>query len=141
MQMTRPFSHRRWRIFVASQFFAALMGAAFGVAAGGVMLKPPLLGAALGALSAVIDSVVMMTFIGGAEIFLPRTRLGRALGRIPFLAVLAIKLALYSAVVLSVIYGRLGPRVAVLFLDPETAASIVAQVERSEERRVGKECA
>ena len=127
--MARPFSRRQWRIYVAAQIFAALTGAAFGLAAGGVMLKPPLLGAALGALSAVVDSVAMMTFIGGAEIFLPRTRLGRALGRAPVLAVLAGKLVLYSTVVLAVVGGRLGPHVAVLALDPETAAGIAAQVE------------
>lgn len=81
--MTQPFSRRQWRIFVASQIFAALMGAVFGLIAGGMMIKPPLLGAAVVALSAVVDSVAMMTFIGGTEIFLPRTRLGRALGRAP----------------------------------------------------------
>ena len=48
------------------------------IAAGALPVAPQ------GALSAVADSIVMMTLIGGAEIFLPRTRLGRTLGRLPF---------------------------------------------------------
>ena len=72
-----------WSAYAYALRFAATLGGIFGAAAGALMLEPPLQGALFGALSAVTDSVAIMAAIGAAEIFLPRTRLGRALARVP----------------------------------------------------------
>ncbi|MDI1320189.1 MAG: hypothetical protein PSW75_08355, partial [bacterium] len=109
------------RIYALRLREAVVVGAAFGCAVGGLVLKPPLLGAGLGAISGTIDITVLMALIGGAETFLPRTRLGRALARMPFLAAVAVKAAAYLAVVLAVVGGRLGPSVALLTVDAGTA--------------------
>ena len=129
--MTRPFSRRQWKVFAAGMRFSVLLGAAYGALAGGAVFKPPLLGAALGALSTVIYAIVLMALLGGAEIFLPRTRLGQALGRAPFLAVVAVKFAVYLAVVVAVIGGKLGPRIALLAFDADTAQLLAAQIQSS----------
>ena len=91
----------------------------FGASIGAAMLNPPLTGAMLGGLSGAIDFVTMATLIGGTESFLPRTRLGIAFGRAPFLAVFGIKAVAYSTVILAVVVGRLGPNVAALAFDRE----------------------
>ena len=119
---------RQWRVLWVGVRFAALIGGAFGAAAGAATLKPTLLGAALGALSGVVDSTTLMATIGGVEIFLPRTRLGRALAKMPLLAVLAAKFSVYFAIVVLVVGWRLGAHVAYLTLDPVTAQGIAEQV-------------
>jgi adenylate cyclase len=53
-----------------------------------------------------------------AEIFLPRTRLGHALDRAPFVVTLALRLLVYGVVVIAVIGGRLGRRLAVALAEP-----------------------
>ncbi len=118
---------RQWRVLWVGIRFAAVIGGAFGAAAGAAGLQPPLLGAALGALSGVVDSCTLMATIGGTEIFLPRTRPGRALARLPLLAVLATKFVVYFAIVVLVVGWRLGAHVAFLTLDPATGADIAAQ--------------
>lgn len=125
----RPFSRRQWRDYCWSLLLAVLIGAGFGLLAGGLMLEPPLLGAALGAMSAMVDGFVMMAFIGAAEIFVPRTRPGRALARAPFLASFAVKALVYSAVVAAVVYGRLGPHVVVIAVDADTGRLFAAQLD------------
>ena len=126
--MTRPFSRRQWKTFAAGMRFSVVVGAAFGALAGGKVLKPPLLGAAMGALGSVVYAIIFMTLLGGGEIFLPRTRLGQALGRAPFVAVVAVKFAVYLAVVVAVIGAKLGPRVALLAVDAESARLMMEQV-------------
>ena len=127
--MSRLSSGRRWKLYFQRLQFAALLGAAFGAAAGGLAFKPPLLMAVLGALSGVIDITTLMAFIGGAEIFLPRTRLGRALARAPFLVAVAVKAVTYMAVLVAVVGGRLGPRLALFAVDADTARLLVEQIE------------
>ena len=105
------------------------MGALFGAAAGGAMLQPRLAGAALGAVSGAIDFATMAAFIGGAENFLPRTRLGRALQRAPFLLMFGIKALAYSTVILAVIGGRLGPTLAVKLADENLRQSLQKQLD------------
>jgi adenylate cyclase len=100
------------------------MGATFGATIGAAMLTPPLTGAMLGSVSGAIDFVTMAALIGGAEQFLPRTRLGSALGRAPFLAVFGIKAIVYSAIILAVVGGRLGSNVAALVVDRELAREV-----------------
>ena len=97
---------RHWQNYGSALRFAAILGTLFGVTAGAVMLKPPLAGALFGFVSAVADFTVGMAFIGAAEIFLPRTRFGRALASLPFLAAVLAKGATYLAVVMVVIGGR-----------------------------------
>lgn len=109
--------------------FAAVMGVVFGLAAGAVQLRPPLAGALFGALSATVDICTMMALIGGAEVFVPRTRLGRALARAPFFVEVAVKAVGYLAVVAAVIGGRLGPRLAARAVGPELATELLAQVD------------
>ena len=82
-------------------------------------LAPPLFGAIVGALVGAIDMTVIAALIGGVEVFLPRTRLGRALDRAPFLAIYVIKLFAYGTVILSVGGGRLGRLIVdSLIIDP-----------------------
>jgi adenylate cyclase len=116
-------------VFGVSMRFAVLLGAVFGVFAGAASFQPPLAGAAFGALSTAIYAFVLMGLLGGAEIFLPATRFGRAFGRAPFFAVVAVKSVVYSAVVVFVVVGKLGPRVALLAFDADLAAAFDAQLQ------------
>jgi adenylate cyclase len=122
-------SRQQWLAYGAALRFAAILGGVFGPVAGAVMFQPPLGGALFGFLSAVSDTVLMMALIGGAELFLPRTRLGEALARAPFLLTVLAKLCAYLAVVATVLGLRFGPNVAVLLLDPALAAQLMAQVD------------
>ena len=122
-------TRQQWLSYAVALRFAAILGGFFGVAAGAVMIKPPLAGALFGFISGVVDFTVGMAFIGAAEIFLPRTRLGRALARLPFFASVLIKAAAYLLVVLAVIGGRLGPHVVGFVGGPEVAAQIAAQID------------
>lgn len=119
----------QWLVYGVSMRFAVALGAIFGVFAGAAAYQPPLAGAALGALSTATYAFILMGLLGGAEIFLPATRLGRALGRWPFVAVVAVKSVVYFGVVAVVIFNRVGPRIALLAFDAELAASLDAQVQ------------
>ena len=101
----------------------------FGATIGAAMLTPALTGAMLGSLSGAVDFVTMAALIGGAENFLPRTRLGSALERAPFLAVFGIKAVAYSAVILAVVGGRLGPNIAALVVDRELGRAMNLQLD------------
>src|SRR2546421_180666 len=103
------------------------MGAMFGAAIGAAMLRPPLTGAMLGSLSGAVDFATLTALIGGAEHLLPRTRLGNAFERAPFLTVFGIKAVVYSAVILAVVGGRLGPNIAILFADQELVQEMQLQ--------------
>ena len=127
--MPRAFSRRQWLAYGAGLRFAAGLAVLFGLPAGALLLEPPLAGALFGTLSALVDICTMMAFIGGAEIFVPRTALGRGLARLPLALEVAAKALAYLAVVAAVIGGRLGPQVAALTLDPALAARILAQLE------------
>ncbi len=125
-----------WRIYTDRLLYAAVVGVVFGLAMGGLAMKPALLGAGLGAMSGLIDVTALMAIIGGAETFLPRTRLGRALARAPFLVAIAVKTAAYLAVVVAVVGGRLGPNLALLTVDADTAQLLAAQLESNLPRRL-----
>ena len=64
---------RHWREYGAAIRFAAILGLAFGTAAGAAVIQPPLSGALFGAMSGVTDFVTGMAMIGALEIFVPRT--------------------------------------------------------------------
>ena len=119
---------RHWREYGAAIRFAAKLGLVTGIAAGAVVIKPPLAGALFGALSAVTDFVTGMAMIGALEIFVPRTAFGRRLLAQPFLVVVLGKVVAYLAIVGLVIGGRLGPQVAVLVASAELAPQLAAQV-------------
>lgn len=119
---------RQTRFFIFALRLGALIGIVVGMAAGAAVLDPPLLGAALGALSGAIEGTALMALIGGAEIFLPRTRIGQALERASFLVTLAVKLLAYGAMIVLVIGGRLGPRFASFALGGDFAQAIDEQM-------------
>jgi adenylate cyclase len=119
----------QWRVYGGAIRFVLVMGVVFGVSVGAVMLKPPLMGAIFGALSACVDFSLVMAAIGAFEIFVPRTAAGRRLAARPFLFTVMVKAVLYLAVLGVVIGGRIGPTIAVKFLDPEIARALIAQAE------------
>ena len=120
--------NRQTRFFLFALRLGALIGIVFGMAAGAAVLDPPLLGAALGALSGAIEGTALMALIGGADMFLPRTRIGRALERAPFLVTFAVKLLAYGAVIALVIGGRLGPQLASFALGGDFAQAFDEQM-------------
>jgi len=121
--------HRRhWQEYGAAIRFATKLGLAFGIAAGTVVIRPPLAGALFGAISGVTDFAAGMAMIGAIEIFLPRTAFGRRLLARPFLIVVLGKAAAYLVIVGLVIGGRLGPQVALLLAGTELAPQLAAQV-------------
>jgi adenylate cyclase len=75
-----------------------------------------------------VDSLTLMLFIGGVEIFLPRTRLGRWLAQRTFLAAMSLKSVLYTAAIVAVVGGQFGARIVMLALDAPTATAIADQV-------------
>jgi adenylate cyclase len=118
-----------WREYGAAIRFAAILGLAFGTAAGAAVIKPPLAGALFGAMSAVTDFSTGMAMIGALEIFLPRTALGRRLLARPFLVVVLAKAAAYLAVVGLVIGGRFGPWVVTQLVSPAAGQRIAEQID------------
>ena len=120
---------RYWREYGAAILFAAILGLAFGVAAGGAMIKPPLTGALFAAIAAATDMAVGVAMIGAIEIFLPRIPAGRRLFTQPFLVVVVFKALAYLAIVTVVIGSRLGPRVSFLLASPETVELLAPQID------------
>src|SRR5262245_52328984 len=86
-------------------------------------------GPVLGALSGAITAAIVAVVIGGAEIFLPRTRLGQAVDRAPFAVAFAAKWLLYSGAIVLVFAGGVGRRIAAaLLLGPERAQALDAHM-------------
>jgi adenylate cyclase len=78
-----------------------------------------------------INAAVLAIAVLGPEVFLPRTRLGRALEQLPFLVTFAVKVLAYGAVIVLLVKGRLGWHVvgaiAALWLGPDLTSAIFAQ--------------
>ena len=89
---------------------AVLIGVVIGGANGSGFRDAPLVGATLGAMGAAMGGLILVGAIVGAEIFLPLTRLGRALERMPFLVTFAVKVLGYGALIVLVVGGRLPGR-------------------------------
>ena len=110
------------------------IGAVLGGATGFGYRDAPLLGASLGALAGATTGVMLVGAIVGTEIFLPSTRLGRALERAPFLVTFATKLLVYSTVIVVVVGGRLSSHlvgaVTAILPSPEIATVMSAQIAR-----------
>jgi adenylate cyclase len=132
----RPGWKRLWQVYGRAIRFAAVLGAVFGAAIGAASFKPPLLGASFAGLSAVAYAVILMGSLGAVEIFAPRTRFGQALDRAPFFAVVVAKCVVYLAVVMAVVGNKIGPRIALLAFDDETARMLAAQVDSTIPRGV-----
>ncbi|MBI3371985.1 MAG: adenylate/guanylate cyclase domain-containing protein [Betaproteobacteria bacterium] len=124
----RAAASRRAGLLLSWIQLGAVGGALFGAAAGAAVLDPPLLGASLAALSGAIDGMTLTTLIIGSEIFLPRTRLGRALDRSPFLVTFATKSIVYSLVIIALIGGRFGTRLVGLLIGTELALVFRSQI-------------
>jgi hypothetical protein len=110
-----------------------VIGAVFGSTTGlGFHDAPLLLGASLGSLAGATNGVLMTGAILGAEIFLPRTRLGHALERVPFLVTFAMKLLVYGTMIVLVIGVRPGwhlvGAIATNLSSPELTAAISMQI-------------
>ena len=88
---------RHWREYGAAIRFAAILGLAFGAAAGATVIKPPLTGALFVAVSATTDMAVGMAMIGAIELLLPRMPAARRLFALPFLVVVLAKALVYLA--------------------------------------------
>lgn len=100
---------------------------AFGWIAGIVYFPDnPLRGALFGVLAGLLPAALFGSIIVGAEIILPRTRLGRALDRAPFLLVLGLKSVVYVAVVIAVVGSKAGRWVAAYAIfGPEAAHQVM----------------
>src|SRR5262245_56569996 len=109
----RLFTRRLVSLFVVRVVGCALIGLVFGGAVGGAVFQPASLGAIFGGLAGAIYCTALMVFIGGAEMFMPRTRFGQALERSPLLVAIGVKALVYSAVIIVIVGGRLGLRAAV----------------------------
>lgn len=136
MQAMRAGTRRRVALFLRALGWGVATGIVFGGTSGYAFHDaPPLLGASLGALAGTTTGVILVGAILGSEIFLPRTRLGHALERAPFLVTLATRLLVYGTVIALVIGGRpgwhLAGAVAAMLPDPELATAISVQIKTS----------
>lgn len=134
--MARLATPTQWGRYRSALRLGAVIGALFGATAGGVLLQPPLAGALFGGFTGILDLLAGMALIGGAEIFLPRTRLGRAIARLPFGAEVALKAAAYLAVAAAVVGGRFGVQVASLLAPADLTALFRAQMESAFPRKL-----
>ncbi len=114
----RPTTRRRLGLLLRALGLSAAIGAALGSARGVGFPGAPLAGALVGAGAGALNGLMLAGTVIAAEIFLPRTRLGHALDRAPFVVALALRLLVYGVVVVAVIGGRLGRRLAVAFAEP-----------------------
>ena len=124
MPTMRAGLRRQINLFLRALGWGAGIGAVFGAASGSAFRDAPLLGAVLGAPAGAINAMLLIGTIVGAEIFLPRTRLGHALETAPFLVTVAVKALVYGAVITFVFGSKLGRRIVVAaLLSPDAAAA------------------
>src|SRR5215470_114187 len=116
----RAVTRRRVRLLLFTLALSVMVGVVIGGATG-PMHGPPLLALALGALSGATIGAILAVVIGGAEIFLPHTRLGQALDRAPFVVAFGAKWMFYSGAIVLVLGSMVGRRVASLVLGLEHA--------------------
>lgn len=103
-------TRRRLRLFLRMLSASALVGVGFGTAVGHFFPQAggPLTGALVGALTALMVAAT----VGGSEIFLMRTRPGRALEQAPFLVTLLVKSLVYGTVITVIQVGDIAARLA-----------------------------
>ncbi len=131
MRTLRTGTRRRVAFLLRALRDALPIGALIGAANGAGFREAPLIGAMLGAVGGATNAVLLFGAIVGAEIFLPLTRLGHALERLPFLFTFGLKLLVYGALIVLVVGGSLGRRVAGavagVLLSPDLVAAFHAQ--------------
>jgi adenylate cyclase len=131
MPAMRAGTRRRVALLLRVLGATAVFGAVVGGANGAGFRDAPFLGVVLGALGGVTNGVLLMGAILGAEILLPSTRLGHALERVPFLVTVALKFLVYGALIVLVLGGRPGGRlaraVAATLLSPDVAEAMYVQ--------------
>jgi adenylate cyclase len=125
----RPGTKRRVGLLLRALALVVVLGVVIGGAAGAMYRETGLFGPILGALSGVITGTLLTVVIGGAEIFLPQTRLGRALERAPFLVTFVAKWMVYGGVIVVFVGGRVGLRIAgALLLGPDLFRAFDPQI-------------
>ncbi len=133
MPAMRARTRRRVSLLLRSLGGGVVIGAVFGGTTGFGFRDAPFLGTSLGGLAGATNGVLLVAAILGAEIFLPRTRLGHALERVPFLVTFAMKLLVYGAVIVLVIGVRPGwhlvGAIAAMLPSPELTAAIAVQID------------
>jgi adenylate cyclase len=124
----RPGAKQRLRLFLENVMaFAGGAGVFGALVSSAYFPNDPLRGAAFGVLGGMIGGGMVAAFIAGAEIFLPRTRLGHALERWPFLAVLFVKSFLYGGVVLLLLGSKFNRWIAARLVWGADAAEQILQ--------------
>ena len=123
MPELRARTRRRGILFFRILGILLLIGAFWGTLVGLVFGGRPI-DAGLLALAATIDTAIVVSVIAGGEIFLPETRLGRALETAPFLVTVGVKGFAYGAVIALVFGTRFGLQVAgAALLGPDAVAT------------------
>ena len=124
----RAVTKRRLRLLLLVLSLSVVVGVMIGSATAS-MHGPALFRLVLGALSGAITAAMLALVIGGAEIFLPHTRLGQAFDRAPFIVAFAAKWILYGGAIVLVLESMVGRRVAAtLLLGSEHAQALNAQM-------------
>ncbi len=127
----RAGTRRRVLLLLRTLGETVVIGAVFGGANAFGFRDAPLTGVLLGALGGVTNGLILVGAIFGPELFLPPTRLGHALERMPFLATFAIKFLVYGTLIVLVVGGRPGGRLARavggLLLSPDLAQAMYVQ--------------
>ncbi len=127
----RAGTRRRIALLLRTLGATVVIGAVVGGANGSGFHDAPFLGAMLGAFGGATNGVILMGAILAAEILLPRTRLGHALERVPFLVTFAMKFVVYGALIVLVVGGRPGGRLvraaAAMRLSPDVAEAMYMQ--------------
>jgi len=131
MLTMRVGTRRRVVLLLRALGGTVVIGAVVGGANGSGFRDAPLLAAMLGAFGGVTNGVILVGAILGAEIFLPPTRIGHALERMPFLVTFAMKFLVYGTLIVLVIEGRPGGRlvraVAAMLLSTDLVEAMYVQ--------------
>ena len=119
-------ARRRRKLFLVLVGISCASATFFGVIAGvAVFAKQPMHGAAFGFAAALLPAILISGLIAGTEIYLPRTRAGRMLERAPFLATLALKSLVYTALVILVLGSKVARWIAAYAVFGHAAAADV----------------
>jgi len=87
MKMVRLGLRRQLQLYFFILCVGAVAGGLIGAILGPMFLDPPLYGAIVVAAIGAVDTTAGSALIGAVEIFVFRTRIGRAIERAPFLAI------------------------------------------------------
>ncbi|HEY6354274.1 MAG TPA: hypothetical protein VIY30_07280, partial [Burkholderiaceae bacterium] len=116
----RATTRRRLRFFIATLGLIAAGGALLGSVLGRATL--------INGLVSTIDALLVLGTIVAIEVFLPQTRLGRALERSPFTVTVVLKCIAYFALIAIEIGGRVGRHLVTALLIAGNPIPVVAQL-------------